>query len=116
MIKELGAAPKQRLAYRIADRLPKPLKILYYIVVFATLIYLLYRFIEWLLKTVQKIGAFMFEPRNYWAAVMSVGILIIGAFILAQFVLGLDPVGNFIKWIVNIFENLTGGILTNARI
>lgn len=90
------------------------LRVLYYIVLFATFIYLIYRFIEWILVTIQKIGAFIFEPRNYWAAVLSIFILVIGAFIIAQFVLGLDPWGNFIKWVATTFKNIIGG-LTNGR-
>lgn len=108
------AAVPTRLAYRIGNKLPKVLRVLYYIVLFATFIYLIYRFIEWILVTIQKIGAFIFEPRNYWAAVLSIFILVIGAFIIAQFVLGLDPWGNFIKWVATTFKNIIGG-LTNGR-
>jgi hypothetical protein len=98
----------KRLVYRIGGRLPKALRILYYIVLCLTFIYLIYRFFEWFLVTVQKIGAFIFEPRNYWAAVMSLFILAIGAFILAQFILGLDPVGNTIEWIESKIKLLEG--------
>ena len=100
---------KRRIAFRIGDRLPKVLKILYYIVLFMTFIYLIYRFLEWFLLTVQKIGAFIFEPRNYWAAVMSIAILLIGAFVLAQFILGLDPVGKTLEWMQNIIRSLETG-------
>lgn len=100
-----------RLAYRIGDHLPKWLRIIYYIVLFVTFIYIIYRFLEWLLLTIQKIGAFIFEPRNYWAAVMSLFILVIGAFLLAQFVLGLDPWGDTINWFKQIIENITRGLI-----
>lgn len=115
MIDAKGAAVPARLAYRIGDKLPRVLKIMYYIVLFTTFIYLIYRFLEWVLKTIQKIGAFVFEPRNYWAAVLSLFILVIGAFIIAQFALGLDPWGNFIKWVVSTFENIAGGITQYGR-
>jgi len=100
------AAITKRFAYRVGNRLPKVLRILYYIVLFLTFIYLIYRFFEWFLVTVQKIGSFIFEPRNYWAAVLSICILLIGAFVLAQFILGLDPVGNVIKWFNDLYQTL----------
>lgn len=100
----------KRLAYRIGGRLPKVLRIMYYIVLFATFVYLIYRFLEWILKTIQKLGAFIFEPKNYWAAVLSLSILVIGAFVVAQFILGLDPWGNFIRWVTKTFENIAGGL------
>jgi TRAP-type C4-dicarboxylate transport system permease small subunit len=95
-----------RFAYRLGARLPKVLRIMYYIVLFMTFIYFIYRFFEWFLKTFQKIGAFAFDPRNYWAGVMAFGILLIGGFILAQFILGLDPVGKTIDWIENSIKLL----------
>jgi hypothetical protein len=102
---ENASAISKRFAFRIADRLPKVLRILYYIVLFLTFIYWIYRFFEFFLVTNQKIGAFIFDPRNYWAAVMSFFILLIGAFMLAQFVLGLDPVGNTIQWFTDLLES-----------
>lgn len=101
---------KTRLIYRIGEHLPKWLRVIYYIVITLTLIYLLYRLIEWMLKTIQKLGAFMFEPRNYWTAVMTIGLLLVGTFIVAQFVLGLDPWGNFTEWVNSAFENAIRGI------
>jgi|SRR5690554_6357805 len=101
---------KTRLIYRIGGHLPKWLRVIYYIIVVITLIYLVYRIIEWMLNTTQKIGYFIFDPKNYWTAVLSVGILLVGTFIVAQFVLRLDPWGNFIRWATNIFENITGGL------
>lgn len=100
-----------RLIYRVANHLPKWLRVIYYIVVTLTLIYLLYRLIEWVLKTIQKLGAFVFEPRNYWTAVMTIGLLLVGTFIVAQFVLGLDPLGNFMEWVKNSFENAIRGLV-----
>lgn len=100
-----------RLVHRIGNHLPKWLRTIYYIVLFITFIYIIYRFIEWILVTIQKIGAFIFEPRNYWAAVMSLFILVIGAFLVAQFVLGLDPLGRIITWIQETFESIKGGLI-----
>ncbi|MFH2116462.1 MAG: hypothetical protein ABII85_00270 [Bacillota bacterium] len=96
----------KRFAYRVGDRLPKIIRILYYIVLFLSMIYFIYRFFEWFLKSFQKLGAFIFEPKMYWALVVCFFALIIGAFILAQFILGLDPVGHFTKWLENLLITL----------
>lgn len=90
--------PRPRLAYRIGNWLPRPLRVLYYIVLYLTLIYIIYRIVEWVLKTIQKIGYFLFEPRNYWTMILSIFTVAICSFILAQFVLGLDPVGKVLEW------------------
>jgi len=83
----------RRFAYRVGDWLPKPLKIVYYIILIISLIYILYRFIEWVLVTTQKVGEFIFRPQNYWASVIAMFTVLIGVFIAAQFFLGLDPLG-----------------------
>ena len=90
--------PKVRVAYRIGAWLPKPLRIIYYIVLCLTLVYLLYRLLEWVLTTIQKIGYFLFDPRNYWTMMLSIFTVLLCSFLLAQFVLGLDPVGKVLEW------------------
>jgi len=90
--------PKARVAYRIGAWLPKPLRVIYYIVLCLTLVYLLYRLLEWVLKTIQKIGYFLFDPRNYWTMILSIFTVLLCSFLLAQFALGLDPVGKVIEW------------------
>lgn len=104
-----GATPpklvSRRLAHRIGDWLPKPLRIIYYIILFLTLIYLLYRLVEWVLKTIQRIGYFIFDPRNYWTMILSIFTVLIFSFILAQFVLGLDPVGKTLEWGQSILQS-----------
>ena len=102
---------KTRLIYKIGEHLPKWLRVIYYIIIVITFIYIVYRFLEWALKTLQKLGAFIFEPRNYWAAGMSEFIVLLGVFIAAQFILGLDPVGNTIEWIEQVYKNAVGGLL-----
>lgn len=84
---------KKRFAYRVGDKLPRILRILYYIVLCITMIYIIYRFFAWTLGTFQKFGQWFFRPQNYWAAMMSIGILLLGSFFLAQFALELDPLG-----------------------
>jgi|GEM_PF-3275587 len=96
----------KRFAFRLGNRLPKVLRILYYIVLFMSMIYFIYRFFEWVLVTFQKFGQWFFRPQNYWAAVMSIGILVFGSIILAQFVLGLDPWGYVTGKITDLIEAL----------
>lgn len=96
----------RRFAYRIGDKLPKLLKIMYYIVLFVTFIYILYRFFEWTLVTFQKIGEFFFRKQNYWAAVVSIIVVLIGTFLVSQFILGLDPVGHVIGKIQDFIRML----------
>ena len=98
----------KRFAYRLADYLPKPLRIAYYIILWATAVYILYRFAAWALNTFQQIGEFIFEKRNYWTAVWVVFIMAVGSILIAQFWYGLDPVGQTVSW----FENLIRGWFT----
>lgn len=102
----MGKSRTQRFALRIGSNLPKPLKILYYIVLFGTLIYALFLLLQWFFKTVRVIGEFTFKPQNYWAVVLCLFVLAIGTLIVAQFVLGLNPVGKAWNWIENLFESI----------
>lgn len=91
----------RRLAYRIGDRLPKAIRIIYYILLAITLVYWLYRFIRMILDLIQKIGSFMFDKRNYYTFVICLLILCIGVLIASQFIFGLDPIGKLGNWIVD---------------
>lgn len=97
---------KKRFAFRVGDRLPKVLRILYYIVLFASFVYVIFRFFEWVLVNIQRFGEWFFRPQNYWAAVMSIFILLVGAFLIAQFVLGLDPIDQVRDWLDALFTRL----------
>ena len=105
MEQQLQQVISKRFAYRLADHLPKPLKVIYYIILWATAIYILYRFLRGLLVGFQRAGEFIFEKRNYWTAVWVLFIMAVGSVLIAQFWYGLDPVGHAIRW----FENLVGG-------
>lgn len=101
---------RKRLAYRIGDLLPKPLKILYYLVLWLTLIYIFYRLIVFFLKTIQKVGYFIFDPKNYWTVILCITVLLLGSLLIGQFWLGLDPIGKFInrmlEWGEGILETV----------
>lgn len=105
-VSDITTKISKRFAFRLGNRLPKVLRILYYIVLFMTMVYFIYRFFEWILVTFQKFGQWFFRPQNYWAAVMSIGILVFGSFILAQFVLGLDPWGTAVQRITEFIKSL----------
>lgn len=97
---------KQRLAMIIGSKLPRPLKILYYIVLFGTLVYILFLLLQWFLKTIRVIGEFVFKPQNYWSVVLCIFVLAIGTLIVSQFILGLDPIGNTWQWIQDLINSL----------
>ena len=101
----------RRFAYRVGDFLPRPLKIVYYIVLWATLLYVLFRIIEWTLVKIQVIGSFIFEKRNYWTSVWVLFILTVGSILIAQFWYGLDPFGNAYRWFI---DSLKGLVPVNA--
>lgn len=109
----LNIVEKSKLNFvaRIGNRLPKWLRIIYNIVIFASLIYILIWLIAKLLIAIQKIGYTIFSPNFYWPIVTSLFILLIGAFLLAQFVFGLDPIGNLSYWIESQITLLETGYL-----
>lgn len=97
-------------AFRLGDRMPKWLRILYYIVLFGTLVYVLIWLIAKLLIGIQKLGYTLFTPSWYWPIITSLFILAVGTFIVAQFILGLDPWRGFTQWIEEIVIKIFGGV------
>lgn len=94
------AKVNRRFAYRIGDRLPKAVRIIYYVLLGVTLIYWLYRAIVAVLDLIQTIGAFVFEKRNYYTFMVCLLILGIGVLFASQFIFGLDPFGKLVNWFV----------------
>ncbi|MFI3329116.1 MAG: hypothetical protein R3Y05_01365 [bacterium] len=103
--------PRRRFALRIGDRLPKPLRVLYYAVLFLTLIYMLFVVTKGLLDIIQRFGAFFFDKRNYYTFVFCIFGLAIGTFIVAQFFLGLDPIGAIIDFFNGIIQTIKDTII-----
>ena len=91
------------------SQLPKWLKILIYVVLTLTLIYwlglLIYKFLEYLRRFIHWAS----EKRNWWTFLFSVFLVLVGSFIMAQFVLGLDPWGKFVDWLNSIISLLELG-------
>ena len=97
---------RRRLSYRIGDNLPKPLRIIYYIILVLSGVYIIYRLLEWVLKTIQKIGKFIFDDRTYWAVWICVLILVIGGLLLGQYYFDLDPFGKIAEVFTNFFNQV----------
>ena len=63
-----------------------------------------------LLDLLRRFLHFVSDKKNWWTFVCCVGILLIGTFIVAQFVLGLDPMGKFINSIKETIDNIRNSI------
>lgn len=105
-----GQILRRPLAYRVGDYLPKPLRIIYYLILWLSAIYIFYRLVVFFLKTIQKIGHFVFDPKNYWTVILCITVLLVGSLLISQFWLGLDPIGRFLdrvlEWGDGIIERL----------
>lgn len=103
----ISVKPKRRrLSYRIGDNLPRPLRFIYYAILILSGIYIIYRLIEWVLKTIQKIGQFIFDDRTYWAVWICILILVIGGLLLGQYYFDLDPFGKIAEAVTSLFDQV----------
>ncbi len=94
----------RRFAVRLGQRLPTPLKILYWTVLTLTLVYWLVRLTSWFLEAFRKLGEFVFTKNNYYVLLLAVFIVLLGGLLFAQFYFDLDPIGKFIQWFQSLFE------------
>lgn len=86
------------------SRFPRWLKIILLIVSIITMIYWLGIIVYKILCAIRVIGAFAFDKKNYWTFLCCILILLIGSLIMAQCVLGLDPIGKTINYILEKWE------------
>ena len=63
-----------------------------------------------ILELIRRFVHFVSDKRNWWTFVCCVFILLIGTFVVAQFVLGLDPFGKFINSIKEMIDNIRNSI------
>ena len=91
----------RRLAYRIGDKMPKLIRMIYYVLLAITLVYWAYRLVALILDLIQKIGLFVFDKRNYYTFIICLIILSTGILIASQFIFGLDPFGKMVNWFVD---------------
>lgn len=96
---------------------PKILKVIAYILLVVTMVYLigifLYKFLEYLRIFLHWAS----DKRNWWTFIACVIFLIIGSLLIAQFSLDLNPFGRFLNWILekwNDFKELLVSILGGA--
>lgn len=96
--------------YLNEKNLPKWLKYLLYVVLTLTLVYWLGILIYKILEAFRKFLHWASEKRNYWTFLFSVFIVLLGSLIMAQCVLGLDPLGKLANYIVEMWENIKNSI------
>lgn len=89
------------LAFRFGDMLPKPLKVIYYILLWVTLIYMIGVISIFLLKVIQKTGAMIFDEKHFYFLVFVLLIVGLITLFLAQYYFDLDPIGHFLKFLSN---------------
>ena len=90
------------------SRLPKWLRVILILLSIITVVYWLGFIIYKLLCAIRAVGAFIFETRNYWTFLACILILIIGSLLIAQFILGLDPWGNVVNWVIDRWNDFKG--------
>jgi hypothetical protein len=91
---------------RFYDNLPKWAKVLVMVLTILTLVWWVGLFIYKFLCLFRVIGEFIFDKRNYWTFLVCILILGIGSLLVAQFLLGLDPIGNVINWFIDRFNEI----------
>jgi ascorbate-specific PTS system EIIC-type component UlaA len=94
------------------SKLPKWLKILIYITLTITCIYWLGIFIYKVLEYTRRFIHWTTEKRNWWTFLVCILILLIGSLIMAQGVLGLDPLGRFEEFLLEQWESIKEGIVS----
>lgn len=75
------------------NKLPKWLQSLLLIISLVTFVYWVGFLFYKILDAIRKIGAFIFDNRNYWTFLTCILILVVGALLLGQFYFNLDPFG-----------------------
>ena len=86
------------------SKLPKWLRVLLIIASIVTLVYWVGFLLYKILCAIRVIGAFIFDKRNYWTFLGCIVILLVGTLLVAQFLLGLDPIGQIKEFILEKIE------------
>lgn len=93
------------------SNMPTAIKWILYILLAITMIYLIIILTYKILEYTRRFMSFVSEKRNWWTFVCCILILLIGTFIVAQFVLGLDPFGKFINSIIEKINEIKNNLL-----
>lgn len=96
-----------------SSRLPKFVKILLDILLTLSCVYLIGLCVYKILEAIRKFLHWTTEKRNWWTFLMCIVILAIGTFIVAQFILDLDPFGNLVRWFNGLWLNFLKTIGTS---
>lgn len=92
------------------SKLPKLLKWLINILLTITCVYWLGYLVYLLLDSIRKFIHWTTEPHNWWTFLMCVMIVLVGSLIVAQFALGLDPIGKATIYITEKINSLRESI------
>ena len=92
------------------SKIPRIIKWLLYVLLTITIIYWIIIMTYKLLDLMRRFLHFVSDKKNWWTFVCCVCILLIGTFIVAQFVLGLDPLGKFITSVNETINNIRNSI------
>ena len=93
--------------YKIINnsKMPKLLKVLAYILLTLSLVYLIGLVLYKILEALRKFIHWVSEKRNCWTFLVCLLILGVGILLAAQFYFNLDPIGKVINWFkMNINE------------
>lgn len=87
---------KPRLAFRIASHLPQPLRLIYYVLLFGTLVYIAYL----LLDAIRSVVCFLFSRPAFYSIIVCILVF----FALRYFDVELPWVDEIIVWIEDKVE------------
>lgn len=93
------------------SNMPTTIKWILYILLAITMIYWIIILTYKILEYTRRFMSFVSEKRNWWTFIVCIFILLIGTFIVAQFVLGLDPFGKFINSIIEKINEIKNNLL-----
>ena len=98
--------------YRIIrnSNIPKVIKWILYILLAITMIYWIIMLVYKILELIRRFLHFISDKRNWWTFVGCIIILLIGTFLVAQFILGLDPIGKFITSVNEMINNIRNNL------
>lgn len=94
--------------YRMVSnsKLPRVLKVLIYALLTITCVYWLGMMIYKILETIRIFINWTSTRRNWWTFLMCILIVVVGGIIVAQFFLGLNPIGNFLEQMKNWWQEI----------
>lgn len=96
--------------YLYKTQMPKWLKIIFYILLSITFVYWIIWLIYKGLEYTRRMLHWATEKRNWWTFLVSILLVLFGSLIMAQCVLGLDPIGKATKYLLDIWEKIINSV------